>query len=303
MLTSGPAASARPNGIYDVVVRGTGNTYFHKAFTPAGGWTDFAPIGGTFLSAPSVTYRQGSGEIDVVGVGTDSQLYHAFYAGGWSGWEPLGGGVSGGPSIISPASGMLDIYVRGVADHQLYQKSWTPGSGWGAFAPLGGSLTSGIAATAWDSNRRDVFARGTDGGMWIRSWTNTGGWAPWASLGGHPSSGPGAVATAPNRLAVFARGGQRVLFNGLLQHLDRMAELRLRAALHRAARRRPPRLPSCACEPVSAASRSASACPSASASTSAPAARSRGSSRSSSSSTAASSSARTARSRTRRASA
>jgi hypothetical protein len=214
LLTSGPAVSARPNGIYDVVVRGTGNTYYHKAFTPAGGWTDFAPLGGAFLSAPSVTYRQGSGEIDVVGVGLDSQLYHAFYAGGWSGWESLGGGVSANPSIISPGSGTLDIYVRGVADHQLYQKSWTPGAGWGPFYPLGGSLTSGIAATAWDTNRRDIFARGADGGMAIRSWTNTGGWAPWASLGGHPTSGPAAVAPAPNRLSVFAREGQFVLANG-----------------------------------------------------------------------------------------
>ena len=214
VLTSGPAVSARPNGTYDVVVRGVANTYYHAAFTLAGGWTGFAPIGGTFLSAPSVTYRQGSGEIDVVGVGTDSQLYHAFYAGGWSGWEPLGGGISANPSMISPASGTLDIYVRGVADHQLYQKTWTPGVGWSAFYPLGGVLSSGIAATAWDTNRRDIFARGADGAMWIRSWTNSGGWAQWARLGGQLTSGPAAVTTAPNSLEIFAREGARLLSNG-----------------------------------------------------------------------------------------
>ena len=213
VLTSGPAVSARPNGSYDVVVRGIDNAYYHRAFTPAGGWTDFVSIGGSFVSAPSVTYRQGTGEIDIVGVGTDSQLFHAFYASGWSAWEPLGGGVSGNPSIISPASQTLEIYARGVADHQLYEKLWTPGSSWSPYYPLGDSLTSGVAATAWDTNRRDVFARGSDGGMSIRSWTNTGGWSPSARLGGAPTSGPGAIALGPNRLLVLARDGQRTVSN------------------------------------------------------------------------------------------
>ena len=52
-LTSGPAISARPDGIYDVVVRGTDGAYHHRAFTPAGGWTDLVSLGGGFLSAPT----------------------------------------------------------------------------------------------------------------------------------------------------------------------------------------------------------------------------------------------------------
>ena len=54
-LTSGPAASARPDGVYDVVVRGADGGYHWRAFTPAGGWTDWVPLGGGFISGPAVS--------------------------------------------------------------------------------------------------------------------------------------------------------------------------------------------------------------------------------------------------------
>ena len=56
-LTSGPAAMARPGGIYDVFVRGTDNAIHHRAFTPAGGWSNWASLGGTFISGPGATFR------------------------------------------------------------------------------------------------------------------------------------------------------------------------------------------------------------------------------------------------------
>ena len=216
-LSSGPAASVRPDGIYDVVVRGADGGYHFRAFTPAGGWTDWSPLGGKFISAPGVSYRQGTGQIDVVGVGTDRQLqFQAYEPGaGWTGWSTLGGSVSGTPSIISPMPQSLDIYVRG-ADGQLFQKFWTASTGWSAFIPLGGSLFPGVAATAWDSTRRDIFARATDGRMWIRSWTSAGSWAPWALLGGTPTSGPGASSPGPNRLIVLTRAGTKVASNSFL---------------------------------------------------------------------------------------
>ena len=72
--------------------------------------------------------------------------------------------MSGRPSAISPAPGILDIYLRGSGNHQLYQKYWTSSTGWGDFILLGGGLTSGVSATAWDQNRRDIFARGGGNG-------------------------------------------------------------------------------------------------------------------------------------------
>src|SRR4051812_16581667 len=212
VLTSGPAASVRPGGIYDVVARGTNGSYYHRAFTPAAGWSDWVSLDGGFLSAPSVTYRQQTGQIDVVGVGLDRALYHNSWepGSGWTGWGDLGGSLSGNPSVISPGPQVVDIYARG-SDGQLWHKYWTPQTNWAGYFPLGGALSSGVAATAWDPNRRDVFARGTDGAIWIKTWTNTGSWAPWARLGGGPSSGPGATAPGPNRLIVFARAGASVM--------------------------------------------------------------------------------------------
>ena len=93
---------------------------------------------GQFNSAPGATYRQGTGEVDVTGVGLNNQLYHGYWAAGqgWSAWGALGGAVSGRPSAISPAPGILDIYLRG-ANNQLYQKYWTSSTGWGDFILAG----------------------------------------------------------------------------------------------------------------------------------------------------------------------
>lgn len=210
-LTSGPTAVARPGGIYDVYARGLDSAYYHKFFTPSGGWSAWERLPtGVFTSAPGASYRQGTGEVDVVGVGTDNQLYHGFWAAGqgWAGWTPLGGGLSGRPSSNSPAPGILDVFMRGT-DHKLYQKSWTSSYGWGGFVSLGGSLTSGVSATAWDGNRRDIFARGPRNGVFIRSF-QAPNWVNWGSLSGGASSAPGATSSGPGRLEVVARTGQSI---------------------------------------------------------------------------------------------
>src|SRR3954464_4445630 len=64
VLTSGPAATARPGGISAVVGRGTAGAYRHRAFTPSGGWASWEYLDGRFLSGPGVSYRQGTGQID-----------------------------------------------------------------------------------------------------------------------------------------------------------------------------------------------------------------------------------------------
>ena len=116
VATSGPVAMSRAGGVYDVFVRGGDNAYYHKYFTPAGGWSaSWGRLGGAFLSAPGASLRQGTGEIDVVGVGGNQQLYHGYWASGsgWSGFAALGGGLSGRPSTVSPAPGIIDVWVRG----------------------------------------------------------------------------------------------------------------------------------------------------------------------------------------------
>jgi hypothetical protein len=40
-------------------------------------------------------------------------LYHQSYTGTWSGWENLGGVLTSSPAAVSPASGVIDVFVRG----------------------------------------------------------------------------------------------------------------------------------------------------------------------------------------------
>jgi hypothetical protein len=249
VATSGPVAITRGN-IYDVFVRGGDNAYYHKYFTPAAGWyPSWERIGGAFSSAPGASLRQGTGEIDVVGVGTDGQLHHGYWAAGsgWSAFGALGGGLSGRPSSVSPAAGIIDVYLRGT-DHQLYQKSWISGSGWTNFANLGGSLTSGVSATAWDGNRRDVFVRGPGNLVYDDSF-QTPNWVGFSALDVPVSSAPGATSISPGRLALVARSGSVIAYRSFAgtwtpwQNLGRAplykepvppltaSELRLRAGL------------------------------------------------------------------------
>jgi hypothetical protein len=211
-LTSGPAAMARPGGIYDVFVRGPDRAMWIRTFTPAGGWTPWASLGGAFLSGPGATYRQGTGEIDVFGVGVDNQLYHSSYAGSWSPWGGLGCCVVGAPSVESPGSGVLDVWVRST-NQQLYQKYWTPQEGWVGYIPLGGELTSTPEGTAWAGDRRDVFVRGPDSVVYDKSWTQSGGWGPFVRMPGVIDSAPAATALAPGVLQLFARGSIGLVAN------------------------------------------------------------------------------------------
>ncbi len=216
-LTSGPTAMARPGGIYDVFGRGTDGAIHQRFFTPQGGWSGWISLGGGFLSGPGATYRQGSGEVDVVAVGLDSQLYHAFWSpttGAWSGWEALGCCVKSAPSVVSPDPGVLDVYTRST-DNQLVQKYWTPQGGWSAYIGLGGALTSGPEATAWASDRRDILVRGPGSRIYDKAWVSGAGWYDFARLDGPAArSAPAAVAPAPGRLRLFAHGGPGLMTDG-----------------------------------------------------------------------------------------
>jgi len=208
-FSSGPVAMARPGGTYDVFARGQFNAYYHKFFTPAGGWSgswERLP-GGPFSSAPGATYRQGSGEVDVFGINQTGQLMHSYWQSGkgWAAFASLGGYLSGRPSVVSPRPGDLDVFMRG-ADKVLYQKSWVSGSGWTDFFKLGAELklTSGPSATSWNETRRDIMARGADGAVYMYIY-QAPNWQGWQRLGGTPTTGPGGTSSGPTRLEIAYR--------------------------------------------------------------------------------------------------
>ncbi|MGW1077187.1 hypothetical protein [Streptomyces sp. NPDC002537] len=167
--------------------------------------------------APSASWTQNGGRIDVFRIGPDHRLYERTWAGsGWSDWTggfdtPLGG-LSGTPGATWTADGSrLDVFATGAGDGRLYQKTWAAPLGWSAWSDLGGSLFSAPSAS-WRRNgeRLDVFAVGTDHRLYQRFWANGSGWSGWTSydapaggLSGAPSvtwAGDG------SRLDVFATG-------------------------------------------------------------------------------------------------
>ena len=79
-------------------------------------------LGGTTTSAPAAV-SWGPNRIDVFARGTDSALWHKWFAGSWSDWESLGGILTSGPAVCSWASARLDVFVRGT-DSALWHKWW-----------------------------------------------------------------------------------------------------------------------------------------------------------------------------------
>ena len=129
--TSGPAAMARPGGIYAVFVRGPGNAYVAPRLLPVGRLVGLDVARRRLHLRPGHELPHGAGEVDVFG--TDGQqLFHRSWIGAWSRWTPLGCGVTAAPSVSSPDPDILDVWVRGT-DNQLHQKSWTPSTSWAAF--------------------------------------------------------------------------------------------------------------------------------------------------------------------------
>ena len=163
-------------------------------------WLGWESLGGTLTSAPAVS-SWASGRLDTFVRGTDSALWHKWFAGGWSGWERLGGVLTSGPAVCSWASGRLDVFVRGT-DSALWHK-WFAG-GWSGWESLGGTLTSSPAAVSWSNGRIDVFAAGTNSALWHK-WFQ-GGWSGWENLGGVLTSAPAVSSWGPGRLDVFVAG-------------------------------------------------------------------------------------------------
>ena len=211
------------------------NAYYHKYFTPAGGWSRlWERLGGAFLSAPGVTCRQGSGEIDVVGVGRHYQLYHASGPRAAAGrrWARSAAASAGARAASRPPRGSLDIYVRGTPTTRSTRSPGRPVSGWSDFvyarrqADLGVSLPRRGTATGATSSpaapRQHRLRR----------------LLPGAELGGFGALGrPGQLRRRARIDRARSPGAGRAQRPGdrvpeLRQHLDRVAEPRPRAALH-----------------------------------------------------------------------
>lgn len=109
-------------------------------------------VGHTAMSVQSVNRRQplaavsrAKGLIDLVVVGSDSQIYHkAYNDSGWQDWISLGGDFADeAPALVAVTSERLDVFGRDRSTKKLMHSAWTNGT-W---------------TTEWDSPEGPEFER------------------------------------------------------------------------------------------------------------------------------------------------
>jgi hypothetical protein len=112
-----------------------------------------------------------TGQIDVFWRGTDSALWHDWYAdgSGWAGPQWLGGKVAAPPIPGTSGSGVIDVSWR-TTDESLNEARFIPGSGWVVgMAPSSTPLTSDPTPVSPGNGQMAVVAEAFDGDMWFQT--------------------------------------------------------------------------------------------------------------------------------------
>jgi hypothetical protein len=189
-------------------VRVNGEGWLKAVFT-VGSWGSWTSLGGQLLAGTSPAAYSSGGTPGWFVTGTNHQLYWST----GSGWTNLGGYLTSSPAATSPASGMIDVFVRG-SNGALYEKTTTDGGATWAWTSLGGQLASGTgpAACSWSASREDVFVQGTNGALYQKTWTTSGWSSSWTGLGGILTSSPAATSPASGTINVFVRGTNGALY-------------------------------------------------------------------------------------------
>ena len=134
--TSSPAATSRNTNGITVFARGSDGAVWYRDYVGSS-WSKWVSIGGQTHAgvAPAVS-SWGAGRLDVFVQGTNTSLYHKWYTGtSWSGWESLGGILTSSPTAASPASNLINVFVRG-NDNFFWEKTYT--GSWSGWMSLGG---------------------------------------------------------------------------------------------------------------------------------------------------------------------
>jgi hypothetical protein len=220
-LVNSPSAVVWAANAIDVFAIGSDGNLSHWWFN--GAWNGPEILGGANLGGANPGARAsllnspaavagGPSPVETFAIGSDGQVYHAWWNGSWSTVQGLGGGnLMGSPAVVSNGPNQLDVFAIG-SDGSL-QHWWFEG-GWNGPENLAGkNLTGSPAATGGGPNQLDVFALGTDGNLYHIWWN--GGWSGPENRGGAPLTGsPSVLANGANPLDVFAAG-----VDGNLYHL------------------------------------------------------------------------------------
>jgi len=192
---STPALAATPAvSRLDLVVRGTNNQIYHKAFT-SGGWaaawdtSNRSPVPDKTIASPAIV-SDGS-QLNVVVIGTEGNLYYATlsFAGTWSTYTSLTGATPVTPTLVIDSANTLHLVVQG-HDNAVYEKAHPSGGSWSATWTSGGGITKGSPAVAVLGTTLNVVTTGADARLWYNTFSGTT-FSGWVFMNGAASTSPG----------------------------------------------------------------------------------------------------------------
>jgi hypothetical protein len=185
---------------FNVFGYGAANQMLHRywdgtAWQPA----EWESLGGTFVNAPAGAGMSSDVQFDIVGLGTNNELYHRAYlqsTNSWvpaTGWDAVGGILVSTPAIVESGVPLDRVDVFGLGtDNQMYNNSKPYFSGkWSGWQGLGGTFNSAPAAAfvslpGPSEGTVHVVALGTDNQMYRRYFDGKA-WQPgaaWEPIGG-----------------------------------------------------------------------------------------------------------------------
>jgi len=185
---STPALAATPAvSRLDLVVRGTDNQIYHKAFT-GGTWatawdtSNRSPVADKTLATPAIV--SDGNQLHVVVIGATGTLYYATlsFTGAWSTYQSLVGSTPVTPTLIIDSALTLHLLVQG-NDNAVYEKAHPNGGAWDAQWSFAGGITVGSPAAAMVGTTLYIIVTGTNGNLWYNSLTGTT-WAGYLTMNG-----------------------------------------------------------------------------------------------------------------------
>lgn len=114
---------------------------------------------------PFAVVSRNTNSIDIVAVGTDSQIYHKAYdESGWQDWTSLGGNFAyEAPALVASSPNRLDLFGRDKTTKNLMRLAWN-GAAWETewHESDEQQFDRGFAAVSWEVGRVDVFGTAND---------------------------------------------------------------------------------------------------------------------------------------------
>jgi hypothetical protein len=186
--------------------------FHHSVRTVTGHWAPFAPLDG-YGGAPRFAGNRQSitatpdGSVQVVGVGTDGNLYHnaRFTSGSWQGWAPLDGydGAARFAAEQVAVAGMPNGDAQLVAvgnDGRLYHNTRFVNGSWQGWNPLTDWSAKKVTATGLPNGDLQLAIVGLDGKVYHNVRQTEGSWQGWKGVAGFG----GAVDFAASSVAIAA---------------------------------------------------------------------------------------------------